>query len=71
MKNQELTPKQEEVYSYIAGYITDYGYSPTYQEVAEKLNTTTQSVEAHVQNIAKKGWLVFNGQRNRKLNLKP
>jgi predicted transcriptional regulator len=66
----KLTKKQEDVYSYIAGYITDYGYSPTYQEVAEKLSMTTQSVEAHVKNLVTKGWLGFNGKRNRKLILK-
>jgi SOS-response transcriptional repressor LexA len=66
----KLTKKQEDVYSYIAGYITDYGYSPTYQEVAEKLSMTTQSVEAHVKNLAKKGWIKFNGKRNRKIILK-
>lgn len=65
-----LTKKQEEVYAYIAGYITDYGYSPTYQEVAEKLSMTTQSVEAHVKNLVKKGWIGFNGKRHRKLILK-
>lgn len=65
-----LTKKQEEVYAYIAGYITDYGYSPTYQEVAEKLSMTTQSVEAHVKTLVKKGWIGFNGKRHRKLILK-
>lgn len=68
---EKLTPIQEKVYAYIAGYITDEGYSPTYQEIAIKTELTTQAVEGHVKNIAKKGWIKFNGKKFRKIELIP
>lgn len=64
-----MTNAQKDVYAVIAGYIQDYGYSPTYQEVAEKLGTSVQMVEANVKNIISKGFLKFNGKRFRKLEL--
>jgi len=68
---EKLTPIQEKVYAYIAGYITDFGFSPTYQEIAMRTDLTTQMVESHVKNIAKKGWIRFNGKKFRKLELIP
>lgn len=68
----KLTPTQEKVYAYIAGYITDLGFSPTYQEIAVRANMTTQAVEAHIKNIVKAGWLKFdNSKKFRKLELIP
>jgi len=68
---EKLTKIQEDVYAYIAGYIDDNGYSPTYQEIAMRTDLTTQMVESHVKNIAKKGWIRFNGKKFRKLELIP
>ena len=68
---EKLTPIQEKVYAYIAEYITDFGFSPTYQEIAMRTDLTTQMVESHVKNIAKKGWIRFNGKKFRKLELIP
>jgi len=70
-EKEKLTPKQEDIYAYVAGYIVDNGYSPTYQEIASKLGITTQMVESHIKNIVKKDWLKFNGKRHRKLHLNP
>lgn len=68
---EKLTKTQESVYAYIAGYIMDNGYSPTYQEIAIRTDLTTQAVEGHVKNIVKKGWLKFNGKKFRKIELIP
>lgn len=68
---EKLTPTQEKVYAYIAGYITDLGFSPTYQEIAVRTGLTTQMVEAHVKNIAKSGWIRFNGKKFRRIELIP
>jgi len=68
---EKLTPIQEKVYAYIAGYITDFGFSPTYQEIAMRTDLTTQAVESHVKNLIKKGWLKFNGKKFRKIELIP
>jgi len=68
---EKLTSVQEKIYAYVAGYITDEGYSPTSQEIALKLGITTTAVEMHIKNIVKKGWLKFNGKKFRKLELIP
>lgn len=66
---KKLTDQQKKVYAFIAGYIEDMGFSPTYHEIAIRTNLTTQSVEAHVRNIVNSGWIRFNGKKFRKLEL--
>lgn len=68
---EKLTKTQEDIYAYVAGYIMDNHYSPTYQEIAVHTGSTTQMVEAHVKNIVKIGYLKFNGKKFRKLELVP
>ena len=68
---EKLTPKQLEIYAYIAGYITDNVYSPTYYEISLKIGSSIQSIDAQVKNIIKKGWIKFNGKKHRKLELIP
>lgn len=69
---EKLTKTQEKVYAYIAGYIEDFGFSPTYQEIAIRTDMSTQAVEAHVKNLVKAGWLKFDTSKKfRKLELVP
>jgi len=66
---EKLTPMQEKIYAFIAGYIQDEGFCPTSQEIAMRTELTTQMVESHVKNIISKGWLKVNGKKFRKLEL--
>lgn len=67
-----LTKKQKNMYAYIAGYITDYGFAPTTQEIAIKFNMNTSAVEGHVAKLEEKGWIRFKkDQRFRKIELIP
>lgn len=68
MKN-ELTEKQTQIYAFVAGYIDDNGFCPTNQEVAERVGICSSAVEAHLKNIASKGWLIYNGKKFRKFQL--
>ena len=68
---EKLTKTQEDIYAYVAGYIEDNGYSPTSQEIAMRVGSTTQMIEAHLKNIVKKGWLNYNGKKFRKMELVP
>lgn len=68
---EKLTKTQEDIYAYVAGYIQDNGYSPTSQEIAMRIGSTTQMIEAHLKNIVKKGWLSYNGKKFRKMELVP
>jgi SOS-response transcriptional repressor LexA len=69
--HQKLTTAQREIYAYIAGFIEDNNCSPTYQEIAMRVGSTTQMVEAHIKNIVKKGYIQFNGNKHRKIELIP
>lgn len=64
-----LTKKQEDVYSYVAGYITDDGYAPTRREIGDKLNISEQAVSAHLREIKNKGWIKFTGGGWRNIEL--
>lgn len=66
---EQLTDVQKKIYGFVAGYIDDNGYCPTYNEVAERMNMSSQAVEAHLRTISKKGWLRNNGKKFRKYSL--
>lgn len=66
-----LSERQRDVYAYIAGYITDNGYSPTRTEIAMKLNITEQAISAHLREIKNKGWIRFTDGGWRNIELIP
>lgn len=52
------TKKQQELLSYIADFITEHGYSPSYREIMTGLNyTSVATVALHVNNLIKRGHL--------------
>jgi repressor LexA len=53
-----LTPRQKEVLDYIAGYIDERGYSPSFEEVASALQLASlATVHKHVTALEQKGYL--------------
>ena len=58
--NQTLRPtkKQRELLSFIAEFISEHGYSPSYREIMSGLNyTSVATVSLHVNNLIKRGHL--------------
>ncbi len=52
------TKKQREILSYIEGFITEHGYSPSYREIMSGLNyTSVATVSLHVNSLIKRGHL--------------
>lgn len=52
------TKKQKELLSFIAGFIAEHGYSPSYREIMKGLNyTSVATVALHVNNLIKRGHL--------------
>jgi repressor LexA len=52
------TKKQQELLSFIAGFISEHGYSPSYREIMKGLNyTSVATVSLHVNNLIKRGHL--------------
>lgn len=68
---KQLTEKQQRVYAYVAGYILDNGYSPTGQEIAERLHISPQAVSMHLKSLKEKGLIEFNGKKFRNVDLIP
>ncbi len=51
-----LTKKQREVLEYIEGFIQEYGYTPSYREIAKGLGLSSPStIHQHVQALCEKG----------------
>lgn len=52
------TKKQKELLTFIAAFITEHGYSPSYREIMAGLNyTSVATVALHVNNLIKRGHL--------------
>ncbi|MEK9152553.1 MAG: transcriptional repressor LexA [Patescibacteria group bacterium] len=53
-----LTKKQKEVLDYVAQYIKEMGYAPSYREVGEHFGfASTATVHEHLKNLEAKGYL--------------
>ena len=64
------TKKQKETLEYIAAFITEYGYSPSYREIMKALNyTSVATVSLHVNNLIKRGQLTKRNRSARSLEV--
>lgn len=65
-----LTKRQKEILDYIANYIKEYGYSPTYEEIRTKLGLSAFStVFEHLTALIDKGFLKRDENKERGLYL--
>jgi len=67
-----ITRRQHQVYDFISRFMTEEGYSPSYEEIASglKLNSLA-TVHKHVSNLEKKGLLTRDYNRSRSIDLLP
>lgn len=62
--NVKLTIKQKMVLEFIEWFIDEYGYSPTYQEIADSLHSHPDNVFKKVLILIDKGYLTqVNGKQ--------
>lgn len=54
----------KEVYLYFLRYFDKYGYSPSYKEIAEKLNISQRTVQNHVKELIERGLLATDHPGN-------
>ena len=62
-----LTSRQRRVFDYILRFIEAYGYSPSFEEIAEHCGyTSLATVAEHLDNLTTKGYVrrVFNQSRS-------
>ena len=53
-----LTRRQKQVYDFLAGFVEEHGYSPSFEEIGEGLGLSSlATVHKHVSNLEEKGLL--------------
>jgi len=66
-KTMALTRRQKEILDYITAYIDEFGYAPSFEEVAEHFDyTSLATVHEHVSNLERKGYIrkAYNQSRS-------
>ncbi|MBL8291055.1 MAG: transcriptional repressor LexA [Bryobacterales bacterium] len=67
-----LTPRQKEVLDYIAGFVQERGYCPSFDEIAKGLELASlATVHKHVSILESKGYLKRSYNHSRSLELAP
>lgn len=68
-----LTPRQKEVLDFIAGFVEQNGYCPSYEEIAHGLGLASlATVHKHISALESRGYLIrtFNQSRSLELSTK-
>jgi repressor LexA len=67
-----ITKRQRQVYDYISRFVTEKGYSPSFEEIGEGLSLSSlATVHKHISNLEKKGLLTRDYNRSRSIDLLP
>jgi len=67
-----LTRRQWEVLQFVAGFIRDHGYSPSYEEICTGVQVSSlATVHKHVGTLEKKGFLRRSRYQSRSIELGP
>ena len=65
-----LTPKQKMMYDLIVNFINSNGFSPSYEELKQLINSNSKShIHALVHQLRKRGWINFGKGRNRSITV--
>lgn len=63
MPSKTLTPKQKQVLDFIRDFIEDHSYSPSYREIAKRLDLkSVATVAEHIESLRQKGFLHKNSE---------
>src|SRR5437764_6813307 len=67
-----ITRMQHEVYDFISRFVTEHGYSPSFEEIGQGLQLNSlATVHKHISNLEKKGLLTRDYNRSRSIDLLP
>ena len=67
-----LTKRQREILNYIESFLENYGYSPSFEEIASFFGySSLATVHEHLSNLERKGYLRKNYNKSRSLELVP
>lgn len=66
----KLTRRQEDVLTYIKGYIVSHGYPPTIREIGKALDISSPAtIHTHLKGLEEKGFIKKEGSKNRAIEL--
>lgn len=68
---EPLTRRQREIYNWIVAFNRDFGYAPTFNQVAQHFTITLPTVHEHVDNLRRKGWLILPAFPSQEFTLVP
>ncbi len=67
-----LTKRQREILDYVESFLENYGYSPSFEEIASFFGySSLATVHEHLSNLERKGFLRKNYNKSRSLELVP
>jgi len=67
-----ITKRQREIYDFIAGFVAERGYSPSFEEIGDGTGLSSlATVHKHVTNLEKKGLLKRDYNRSRSIDVLP
>lgn len=67
-----LTRRQRQVYDFIAGFVREHGYSPSFEEIGSALGLSSlATVHKHISNLETKGLLKRDYNRSRSIDVLP
>jgi repressor LexA len=67
-----LTKRQKEIFDYLDGYIAEYGYAPTLEEIRGRFNLNSlATVHKHLTNLEQKGAIRRTWNHSRAIELVP
>jgi repressor LexA len=67
-----LTKRQRQILDYVQSFIEAYGYSPSFEEIAEHFGySSLATVHEHLSNLEQKGFLRKNYNKSRSLEVVP
>jgi len=65
-----LTRRQKQVYDFLAGFVEEHGYSPSFEEIAKGLGLSSlATVHKHISNLEQKGLLKRDYNCSRSIDL--
>lgn len=65
----DLTPRQQDVLQWIAGYIDGHDYGPTVREIASHYGWTTNGVMGHLKALRRKGRITWQEGQSRTIRV--
>ena len=67
-----LTKRQREILDYLAGYIDEHGYAPSFEEIAETMGyASLATVHEHLTNLERKGYIKRAYNESRAIEILP